>query len=104
MKIWLDDQINDIACADRHTPEGYIGVDSALKAIKLIKKGNVSFISFDHDLGYNKFSGYIVAKYIEKYAFLGKLNKIGWEIHSANPVGSNNIRTAMLSAERFWNK
>jgi hypothetical protein len=104
MKLWLDDQINDINCPDRHLPDGYIGVNSALKAIKLLKQGNVSFISFDHDLGDNKFSGYIVAKYIEKYAYLGKLNKIGWEIHSANPVGSNNIKQAMQSAERFWNK
>lgn len=64
MKIWLDDQINDVSCPARHTPKGFIGVDSALKAIRLIKSGKVEFISFDHDLGDNKCSGYIVARYI----------------------------------------
>lgn len=102
MKLWLDDQINDQNCPNRHTPAGFIGVNSALKAIKLIKTNKVTYISFDHDLGDNVFSGYIVAKYIEKYAYLGKLNKIEYDIHSANPIGAENIRKAMLSAERFW--
>lgn len=102
MKLWLDDQINDPSCPNRHTPVGFIGVNSALKAIKLIKANKVTYISFDHDLGDNVFSGYIVAKYIEKYAYLGKLNKIEYDIHSANPIGAENIRKAMLSAERFW--
>lgn len=102
MKIWLDDQINDKDCPDRHTPPGYVGVDSAIQAIRLIKSGMVEHISFDHDLGDNRFSGYIVAKYIEKYACFGKLSRITWDIHSANPVGANNIKSAMISAERFW--
>jgi len=53
-------------------------------------------------LGDNKCSGYIVARYIEKHAFMGNLKKIDYEIHSANPVGFANIQKAMVSAERFW--
>lgn len=102
MKIWLDDQINDPACPARHTPVGFVGYSSALDAIKAINKGIVTYISFDHDLGDNKFSGYIVARFIEKNAFFGKINKIEYDIHSANPVGAMNIKKAMESAERYW--
>ena len=59
---------------------------------------------FDHDLGENKISGYIVARFIEKRAYLGKIPKMSWDIHSANPIGSENIKKAMNSADRFWDK
>jgi len=102
MKIWLDDQINDMSCPNRHTPEGFIGVDNAEEAIKMIESGNVEYISFDHDLGDNVKTGYDVALVIEELAYFGKINKIEWDIHSANPVGADNIKKAMISAERFW--
>ena len=102
MKLWLDDQINDPDCPARKPPVGFIGVCTALQACRLIKKGKVEYISFDHDLGDNVFSGYIVAKYCEKMAYLGKIGRIEGDIHSANPQGKANIQAAMLSADRFW--
>lgn len=51
MKLWLDDQINDPDCPARKPPAEFIGVCTALQACRLIKKGKVEYISFDHDLG-----------------------------------------------------
>lgn len=58
-------------------------------------------ISFDHDLGRN-LSGYDLAKYIEKWAFHNLMNRITWEIHSANPVGRKSIEMAMKNADKYW--
>lgn len=104
IKIFLDDQINDPSCPARHPPIGWVGVDTALKACRLIRTGEVSHISFDHDLGLGKSSGYIVAKYIEKLAYLGKIKRMSWDIHSANPVGALNIKLCMQRAEQFWDE
>ena len=125
MKIWLDD-IRPMPFPER-IAEGKFGYPfdpeapydiwckTAKEAIKLIEGGAVKFISFDHDLGdmegedglwYTKYehapTGYDVAKKIEEWAWHGQLGPIRWKVHSANPVGSENIRKAMLSAERAW--
>lgn len=105
MKLWLDDQINDPNTPERHTPTGYVGSSSVLETCRLIKEGKVEHISFDHDLGdlwIQRKGGYTVAKYIEKLAFEGKIKRISWDIHSANPVGRDNIIRAMQSADRYW--
>lgn len=96
MKLYLDDV--------RPTPEGFeIRVYTALEAIRRLRDGGVTFISFDHDLGPEENgTGYTVACWIEEQAAQGKLGRIGWAIHSANPVGRRNIEAAMQSAERFW--
>jgi len=96
-RIWLDDF--------RPMPEGYTTwVKSAEHAIWLIATESIEFISFDNDLGLgSEMTGYDVAVFIEKMSN-DKLQivPIGWEIHSANPVGRRNIKMAMESAERFW--
>lgn len=104
MNIWLDDQIDDPATPERRPPEGYVGVKTTLAACRLIKSGRVRSIDFDHDLGEILGNGYIVARYIEKQAYLGKIPRISWNIHSANPVGRKNIELAMKSAEKFWDR
>lgn len=68
-----------------------------------IISGDVTHISFDHDLGDFAGTGYEVAKAVEYWAFHKVISSITWEIHSANPVGRKNIEQAMRSAERFWN-
>ncbi len=96
LKIWLDDI--------REMPEGFdIWVKTELDAILLIGKGNVSHISFDHDLGENAGNGYNVAACIEHDAYYGKIPQLTWDVHSQNPVGRKNIEACMKSAERFWN-
>ncbi len=101
MKLWLDDQIDDPETPDRHPPPGYLGVRSALQACRLLRNYRVSHVDFDHDLGPGP-SGYTVARFIEKRAFLGLQVPTHYAIHSANPVGRANIERAMTSANRFW--
>ena len=96
MKIWLDDI--------RPMPEGFdVHCKTATEAADFIRTGKVTFISFDHDLGPEKAgTGYRVAVFIEDYARAGAIPPIGYQVHSANPVGRDNIIMAMNSAMRFW--
>ena len=96
IKLWLDDI--------RPMPEGFTHwAKTADEAIELLRTGEVTEISFDHDLGPETAgTGYDVAKFIEEQAHLGKSKPVSWRIHSANPVGRTNIEAAMKSAERAW--
>ena len=68
-------------------------VKTANEAINLLRNGDVELISLDHDLGEeDQKTGYDVAKFIEKSAFEGILNPLEIRVHSANPVGLNNIK------------
>ena len=94
MKLWLDDV--------RAMPHDFdLWAISYDEAIDYLNKNNITYISFDHDLGGGK-TGYDLACVIEHGAHSGKFNRIGWDVHSANPVGKRNIEKAMTSAERWW--
>lgn len=99
MKVWLDDL--------RPMPEGFDRhVFSAKEAIALIETRRVTFISLDHDLGDSDAhgTGYDVALFIEAAAFTGKLPRLGWAVHSGNVIGAKNMRTALESANRYWDE
>jgi hypothetical protein len=106
MRIYLDDLRNP-PLFDSLTGEP-VKWDQVVRngrdMIALVETGKISFISFDHDLGENTPTGYDVAKRIEALAAAGKIKPIDYTIHSANPVGANNIDAAMKSAWRFWEK
>lgn len=101
MNLWLDDY--------RSPPSDgqfWIWLKTSEEAIECISFGNISYISFDHDLGV-KPDGSLdeaidVAKYIEDLAHEGKISRIEWDVHSQNPVGKGNIIAAMKSADRYW--
>jgi hypothetical protein len=106
IRMWLD---------DRSMPEGFdIHAKSAYYAIGLIISGKVDYISFDHDLGFfseeemddPNNTGYAVAKFIEELAHNENIpiKRIGYDIHSDNPVGRQRIKFAMQSAEKAWDK
>ncbi len=106
MKLWLDDE--------RDPKEPFIQenfgatgdefwVKTVSSAVRYLMQGNITSISFDHDLGYNG-TGLDVAKWIEEEAFYGRLQKLDWFIHSKNEVGAKNIEKAMRKAESFWSK
>jgi hypothetical protein len=114
LKIWLDDirpmpfpeRIDDGKFGypyDEHAPyDVHCTTGEAALAHILLSDGNVTFISFDHDLG-NGITGYDVAKKIEESAYSGYLEiPIEYKVHSANPIGSKNIHDAMRSAWRAW--
>jgi hypothetical protein len=85
-------------------PEGYdVRAWTANEAIKFLDTGEVTVISFDHDLGHpDDGTGYEVACYIEARAFHAKIPRLVWHVHSDNPVGRENIKRAMGNAEYYW--
>ncbi len=95
IKIWLDDT--------REAPDGFLPFNNIEDIIKLINKNRVGYISFDHDLGYEK-TGCDLARYIEEKAYNGEIDSIGWDVHSANPVGSKKIKQAMNNADKYWGR
>lgn len=106
LKIWLDDE-RDPADPEIQRDFGANGdevwVKTAADAINMLSNGNVASVSFDHDLGkMGAGTGYDVAKYVEQNAFLGKIPKFKWTVHSMNIVGRKNIINCMLKAESFW--
>lgn len=99
MKIFLDD-IRNPKTNDWVIVRNY---KDCIELINLLTYKDELFeeISMDHDLG-EEHTGYDVAKYIESLCYHGmKCPK--WNIHSANTVGSENIKRAMENAER-WSK
>ncbi len=102
MRIFLDD-LRDAPLFDRLTgaPVQWAVIRNADEAINLIRSGQVTDISFDHDLGEGK-SGYDVALVVEQLAHDKLIPPIDYYIHSGNPVGAGNIDKAMKSAWRFW--
>jgi hypothetical protein len=109
IRIYLDDlrPTPDFLEVDRYedNPRTYTHrCYTAQEAIDLLKTGQVSFISFDHDLGDYEpgGTGYDVAKYIEGAVWQGWIPMPDYAIHSANPVGVKNIDAAMKSAQRAW--
>lgn len=96
MKIWLDDQIDDVDTPARWIPSGFVGCKTPKEAIKLLKTGKVSHIDFDHDLGDHVLgNGYTVALFIEREVHFGNIPAPSFAVHSANPVGAEKIRRAM---------
>ena len=97
MKLWLDDI--------RPMPVSFtVHAKTAADAIQILRTGLVTEISFDHDLGPETAgNGYQVACFIEAAAYLLKseFKMPIWQVHSANPVGRQNIVNAMNNAERY---
>jgi len=103
IKVFLDDDKE--ALERRKLFQGYdVWVTTPEEAIDLLKKGNVSHISLDHDLGLEPEdrNGYMVAKFIEEAAYNGELARLEWRLHTANPRGRQNMFAALTNADRFW--
>jgi len=99
IRLFLDDMRNP----KEYGLHDVVWVKTYKDAIEQLKTGDVSWMSFDNDLGEEK-TGYDVAKYIEENVFHENLKCPEWQIHSANPKGRQNIEMAMKSAERFIQK
>ena len=78
MKVYLDDE--------RATPPGWIRVYWPEEAIELLKTGNVTDISLDHDLGDDEHgTGYDVVLWIEESVITKGFQPPIMRVHSANP-------------------
>jgi len=96
-RLWLDDV--------RPQPDAsWTWERTAPEAIELLSGHPIEEVSLDHDLGDEPDvgTGYDVACWIEREAFTGRLGRIAWTVHSANPVGRERMTAALRSAERFW--
>jgi hypothetical protein len=85
-KLYLD---------DIRTPksEGFTIARSVKEAQDLIrKKGFPSFMSLDHDLGEDVPTGYDFVKWIVSEYMNKELPEFDFNIHSANPVGAENMK------------
>lgn len=104
-KLFIDDIRNISDIYPSHNPEEWILARNGWEAINIIKeKGMPIYIAFDHDLGLNlttlkpERSGYDVATMI-----YGAVERGIWSlpegfsfgVHSANPIGAENIRNKM---------
>lgn len=99
MKIFLDDV--------REAPPGWIRTRTPEQTISLLRSGNVTALSLDHDLGLDtresERSGYSVLLWLER-----EVGERRWrfplprlEIHSANPPGRERMRRAIESIQRL---
>ncbi len=105
--LWLDDERDPTLplIQERYGSSGSeLWVKTVDEALRYLEQGGVASISFDHDLGEGKSTGYELAKLIEERAFNGDIEPLRWRVHSANPKGAESITAAMTSAERFWNR
>ena len=93
MRLWIDDV--------RPAPDGWTWAKTSDEALAILGP-DVTEISFDHDLGGDD-TAMIVAKEIERLAFLAERAPPKWSIHSANPVGRLNLQAALQRADEFWN-
>ena len=99
--IWLD---------DLRDPKDYIDCESDnVLWIKdgeefmrhLTEYGLPDLIDFDHDLGEGSPDGYECAKKVVEYCLEHGKKRPQWRIHSANPVGRNNMESIFSSYEKW---
>lgn len=85
MKLWIDDI--------RPAPQGYMWIVNTVEAIKTILafRNDIEEISLDHDAGkYVDYGGDYI-KILDKMEEKG-INNISIHLHTANPVGRENMR------------
>lgn len=94
VKIWIDDV--------RPPPsENWIWVKTLSEAFVAISANELAEISFDHDLG-GEDTTMPLAKLIEEMAYFGTMKPFKWYIHSANPVGRQNLYACLSRADKYW--
>lgn len=92
--VYLDDE--------RTTPEGWVRTYSVPETIELLKKGGVTHLSLDNDLGEGQLEGRHVAGWIE---FQTKddptFEPPDIQVHSANPVAASWMKAAIANIIRY---
>ncbi|MGR5254302.1 cyclic-phosphate processing receiver domain-containing protein [Vibrio astriarenae] len=94
MKVYLDDE--------RQTPEGWWRVYWPEEAIALLKQGNVSEISLDHDLGDDEHgTGYDVVLWIEEEVATRGFHPPKIYVHSANTSARQKMERGIANIRRL---
>lgn len=98
-KLWLDDQVNDPEAPARHCPAGHMAAESFYQAQDLVlKHGPPDHVDLDHDLGLGYPDGMDFLKWL--YQEYPDNPPKTWRIHSANPVGAEDMRSYLDSWDR----
>lgn len=91
IKLWIDDV--------RPTPEGYTGFMTTNAALRFIYHNymDIEEISLDHDCGWNMNEGGDYINILKEMQRLSRargfdFSHIKFRLHSANPVGVQNMR------------
>lgn len=100
--LWIDDQLDDSATPERHTPPRWIGVKSSAEAIATVKKlGRPNRMSLDFDLGIGADGkNDTVESFLKWLADTYPNDPPEYEIHSRNVVGVAWIDSFMKSWKR----
>lgn len=89
MNVWMD----DVRDPEYHEwivdPIRWTVVRTAQEAWDLLKTGKVEYLSLDHDMGENQFTGYALLCWMEEHNVWSKHKPI---VHSMNPVGAMRMR------------
>ena len=94
MKVYLDDE--------RPTPEGWVGVAWPNEAIELLKTGEVTDLSLDHDLGDDeRGTGYHVLLWLEEQVALHGFRPPRCQVHSANSSARLKMQSAIQRIKKF---
>lgn len=93
INLYLDDV--------RTPPIGYVLAKTVEDAIAIIGRNQIDKLSLDHDLGQDEFgrirkTGYDLVKYICEHGIF--VNVI--YLHTANPVGRDNMYKTLVAAQR----
>ncbi len=121
-KLYLDDvRVPTMSYTNTTDGEWEIVRDYEAFVAKITKDGLPSFISFDHDLSdehvcdyilnvkhsgkieYDKYrekTGLSCAKWLVEYCMNKNIGVPKYQVHSANPIGAENIRSYLESYER----
>jgi len=96
LKVYLDDE--------RTTPEGWTRTYWPEDTIELLKQGNVSELSLDHDLGEEgpeARTGYDVVLWIEEQTALNGFIPPKIKVHSSNSSAREKMESGIESINRF---
>lgn len=95
MKVFLDDE--------RKTPDGWVRVYWPDEAIALLRTGEVTEISLDHDLGDDtRGTGYDVVLWLEEAVATDGFVPPAITVHSANTPARKRMEACVQSIERIF--
>ena len=100
--IWLDDvRIPNFIGSEKAILFWVMDYDNFVGAVKQVKeKISDCCVHFDHDLGENSKDGYECAKFLVNWCIENGYDVPDYEIHSANPVGRQNIESVFSTYQK----
>ena len=94
MKVYLDDE--------RETPDGWVRAFWPDEVIALLKSGDVTEVSLDHDLGDDdRGTGYDVLLWIEEAVALHGFEPPVLHVHSANSSARQKMEAAIAAIDKL---